>query len=90
MGPLQVAGSLNMTLAVAIAAGVGVEEPPPEQAATNIAATKKATEANTAERALRCFERIHPPWSSQTERNGADERLRDMGASDASVIERIR
>jgi hypothetical protein len=78
-----------MTLAVAIAAGVGVEEPPPEQAATNIAATNKATEANTAERALRCFERIHPHGllrRRETEQISAS----DQGASDASVIEQIR
>jgi hypothetical protein len=74
-----------MTLAVAIAAGVGVEEPPPEQAAMNIAATNKATEANTAERALSCFERILLRRREMEQISALDQ-----GASDASVIERIR
>jgi hypothetical protein len=65
-----------MTLAFAIAVGVAGEEPPPEQAAINMAATNRATEAPAAERALSCFNRINPPWSFQMERIGADRGLR--------------
>jgi hypothetical protein len=50
-----------MTLALAVATGVVEELPPPEQATTDVTASSKPTNANTAKRVFSCFARIHPP-----------------------------